>query len=71
MLDTSYLVRNNLKTFLQQVPSSKLVRINKSIAVNVDQIIKIEKNMLFIDSKTYYIIGKKYFQELSNLVNFK
>lgn len=71
MLDTSYLVRNNLKTFLKQVPSSKLIRINKSTAVNVDQIIKIEKNMLFLDSKTYYIIGKKYFQELSSLVSFK
>ena len=71
MLDTSYLVRNNLKTFLKQVPLSKLIRINKSTAVNVDQIIKIEKNMLFLDSKTYYVIGKKYFQELSTLVSFK
>ena len=71
MLDTSYLVRNNLKTFLKQVPSSKLIRINKSTAVNVNQIIKIEKNMLFLDSKTYYVIGKKYFQELSTLVSFK
>tara|TARA_A100000164_G_C21892173_1_gene765951 strand:- start:5 stop:1588 length:1584 start_codon:yes stop_codon:yes gene_type:complete len=58
--EKSYLVRKNLKTFLTELPTSKFVRISKSVALNKNQIEKIEKNMLFIKSGNYYIIGKKY-----------
>ena len=58
--EKSYLVRKNLKTFLKELPTSKFVRISKSVALNKEQIEKIEKNMLFIKSGNYYIIGKKY-----------
>jgi len=69
MLETSYLVRKNLKTFLNDVPSSKFIRISKSVAVNVDQIKKIDKNMLFLKSNSYYIIGKKYLDEIKSFVD--
>ncbi|MCH1548182.1 MAG: LytTR family transcriptional regulator [Flavobacteriaceae bacterium] len=69
MLETSYLVRKNLKTFLNDVPSSKFIRISKSVAVNVDQIKKIDKNMLFLKSNNYYIIGKKYLDEVKTFVD--
>lgn len=69
MLETSYLVRKNLKTFLNDVPSSKFIRISKSVAVNVDQIRKIDKNMLFLKSNNYYIIGKKYLDEVKTFVD--
>ena len=58
--EKSYLVRKNLKTFLKDLPTSKFVRISKSVALNKEQIEKIEKNMLFIKSGNYYVIGKKY-----------
>jgi len=58
--EKSYLVRKNLKTFLTELPTSKFVRISKSVALNKNQIEKIEKNKLFINSGNYYIIGKKY-----------
>jgi hypothetical protein len=69
MLETSYLVRKNLKTFLNDVPPSKFIRISKSVAVNVDQIKKIDKNMLFLNSNNYYIIGKKYLDEVKSYVD--
>ena len=69
MLETSYLVRKNLKTFLNDVPSSKFIRISKSVAVNVDQIKKIDKNMLFLKSNNYYIIGKKYLDKVKSFVD--
>lgn len=69
MLERNYLVRKNLKTFLNDVPSSKFIRISKSVAVNVDQIKKIDKNMLFLKSNNYYIIGKKYLDEVKTFVD--
>jgi hypothetical protein len=69
MSETSYLVRKNIKTFLNDVRSSKFIRISKSIAVNVDQIKKIDKNMLFLKSDNYYIIGKKYLDEVKVFVD--
>ena len=67
--DKSYLVRKNLKTFLIELPASKFVRISKSVALNVEQIEKIDKNMLFVKSGEYFIIGKKYSQEIRELLN--
>lgn len=65
----SYLVRKNLKTFLSELPASKFVRISKSVALNTEQIEKIDKNMLFVKSGNYFIIGKKYNQAIKDLLN--
>ena len=67
--DKSYYVRKNLKTFLKDLPASKFVRISKSLALNIEQIKKIDKNMLFVKSGEYFIIGKKYSQEIKELLN--
>ena len=67
--DKSYFVRKNLKTFLKDLPASKFVRISKSLALNIEQIKKIDKNMLFVKSGEYFIIGKKYSQEIKELLN--
>ena len=67
--DKSYFVRKNLKTFLKDLPTSKFVRISKSLALNIEQIKKIDKNMLFVKSGEYFIIGKKYSQEIKELLN--
>lgn len=64
-----YLVRKNLKRFLSELPESKFVRISKSVALNTEQIEKIDKNMLFVKSGNYYIIGKKYNQAIKELLN--
>ena len=69
LLNKSYLVRKNLKTFLSELPESKFVRISKSVALNTEQIEKIDKNMLFVKSGNYYIIGKKYNQAIKELLN--
>jgi DNA-binding LytR/AlgR family response regulator len=45
------------------------VRISKSLALNIEQIKKIDKNMLFVKSGEYFIIGKKYSQEIKELLN--
>jgi cbb3-type cytochrome oxidase subunit 3 len=66
--DKSYYVRKNLKTFLKDLPTSKFVRISKSLALNIEQIKKIDKNMLFVKSGEYFIIGKKYSQEIKELL---
>jgi hypothetical protein len=68
LLNKSYLVRKNLKTFLSELPESKFVRISKSVALNTEQIEKIDKNMLFVKSGNYYIIGKKYNQAIKELL---
>ena len=67
--DKSYYVRKNLKTFLKDLPTSRFVRISKSLALNIEQIKKIDKNMLFVKSGEYFIIGKKYSQEIKELLN--
>ena len=67
--DKSYYVRKNLKTFLKDLPTSRFVRISKSLALNIEQIKKIDKNMLFVKSNEYFIIGKKYSQEIKELLN--
>jgi DNA-binding LytR/AlgR family response regulator len=67
--DKSYYVRKNLKTFLKDLPASKFVRISKSLALNIEQIKKIDKNMLFVKSGEYFVIGKKYSQEIKELLN--
>ena len=67
--DKSYYVRKNLKTFLKDLPTSRFVRISKSLALNIEQIKKIDKNMLFVKSDEYFIIGKKYSQEIKELLN--
>jgi DNA-binding LytR/AlgR family response regulator len=50
------------------LPESKFVRISKSVALNTEQIEKIDKNMLFVKSGNYYIIGKKYNQAIKELL---
>lgn len=58
--DNSYMVRNNLKTFLAQLPKNHFVRISKFIAINLNQIDKIDKNLMYLKSGKYYVIGKSY-----------
>ncbi len=69
--EKSYLVRKNLKTFLSELPNSIFVRISKSIALNKGYIEKIEKNMLFLNTGNYYIIGKKYYNNIKELFKTK
>ena len=63
----SYLVRKNLKTFLSQLPSSKFIRISKSVAINLDKISKIEKNIVFLNKGSYHVISKTYIKDISEL----
>jgi hypothetical protein len=58
--DNSYLVRNNLKVFLDQLPENKLIRINKSQAININQIDRIKKNIIYTKNDVSFKIGKSY-----------
>ena len=64
----SYLVRKNLKTFLLDLPSSKFARISKSVAVNLEKISKIEKNIVYLNSEDYHIISKNYVNDINDLL---
>ena len=61
--DNSYLVRNNLKVFLEQLPENILVRVNKSQAINIKQIDRIKKNIIYtkmiFPSKLVKVIQKR------------
>lgn len=63
----SYLVRKNLKTFLSQLPAPKFIRISKSVAINLDKISKIEKNILFLSTGSYHVISKNYIKDINEL----
>ena len=63
----AYLVRKNLKTFLSQLPAPKFIRINKSVAINLDKISKIEKNILFLTTGSYHVISKNYIKDINEL----
>jgi hypothetical protein len=63
----AYLVRKNLKTFLSQLPAPKFIRISKSVAINLDKISKIEKNILFLTSGSYHVISKNYIKDINEL----
>lgn len=62
--DNSYMVRNNLKTFLAQLPKDHFVRISKFIAVNLNQIDKIDKNLMYLKSGKFHVIGKRYLENV-------
>ena len=63
----AYLVRKNLKTFLSQLPAHKFIRISKSVAINLDKISKIEKNILFLTTGSYHVISKNYIKDINEL----
>jgi hypothetical protein len=63
----AYLVRKNLKTFLSQLPAPKFIRISKSVAINLDKISKIEKNILFLTTGSYHVISKNYIKDINEL----
>ena len=63
----SYLVRKNLKTFLLDLPSSKFVRISKSVAINLEKISTIQKNIIFLNSGKYHVISKNYVGDINDL----
>jgi len=58
--NNSYLVRNNLKVFLKQLPENILIRINKSQAININQIDRIKKNIIYTKNDISFKIGKSY-----------
>ena len=66
--DNSYLVRNNLKVFLEQLPENILIRINKSQAININQIDRIKKNIIYTKNDISFKIGKSYTKTVNELL---
>ena len=66
--DNSYLVRNNLKVFLEQLPENILIRINKSQAININQIDRIKKNIIYTKNDISFQIGKSYTKTVSQIL---
>ena len=66
--DNSYLVRNNLKVFLEQLPENILIRVNKSQAININQIDRIKKNIIYTKNDISFKIGKSYTKKVSQLL---
>ena len=66
--DNSYLVRNNLKVFLEQLPENILIRINKSQAININQIDRIKKNIIYTKNDISFKIGKSYTKKVNQLL---
>ena len=66
--DNSYLVRNNLKVFLEQLPENILIRINKSQAININQIDRIKKNIIYTKNDIFFKIGKSYTKTVNQLL---
>ena len=66
--DNSYLVRNNLKVFLEQLPENILIRINKSQAININQIDRIKKNIIYTKNDISFKIGKSYTKTVNQLL---
>lgn len=66
--DNSYLVRNNLKVFLEQLPENILIRINKSQAININQIDRIKKNIIYTKNDVSFQIGKSYTKTVNQIL---
>ena len=66
--DNSYLVRNNLKVFLEQLPENILIRVNKSQAININQIDRIKKNIIYTKNDISFKIGKSYTKKVNQLL---
>ena len=66
--DNSYLVRNNLKVFLEQLPENILIRVNKSQAININQIDRIKKNIIYTKNDISFKIGKSYTKTVNQLL---
>ena len=66
--DNSYLVRNNLKVFLEQLPENILIRINKSQAININQIDRIKKNIIYAKSDVSFKIDKSYIKTVNQIL---
>ena len=66
--DNSYLVRNNLKVFLEQLPENILIRVNKSQAININQIDRIKKNIIYTKNDISLKIGKSYTKTVNQVL---
>ena len=66
--DNSYLVRNNLKVFLEQLPENILIRVNKSQAININQIDRIKKNIIYTKNDISFQIGKSYTKTVNQIL---
>ena len=66
--DNSYLVRNNLKVFLKQLPTNIFIRINKSQAININQIDRIKKNIIYTKNDISLKIGKSYTKKVNQIL---
>ena len=66
--DNSYLVRNNLKVFLEQLPTNIIIRINKSQAININQIDRIKKNIVYSKNDISFKIGKSYTKKVNQIL---
>ena len=66
--DNSYLVRNNLKVFLEQLPENILVRVNKSQAININQIDRIKKNIVYSKNDSSFKIGQSYTKKVNQIL---
>ena len=66
--DNSYLVRNNLKVFLKQLPTNIFIRINKSQAININQIDRIKKNIVYSKNDISFKIGKSYTKKVNQIL---
>ena len=66
--DNSYLVRNNLKVFLEQLPTNIIIRINKSQAININQIDRIKKNIVYSKNDSSFKIGQSYTKKVNQIL---
>ena len=66
--DNSYLVRKNLKVFLEQLPTNIIIRINKSQAININQIDRIKKNIVYSKNDSSFKIGQSYTKKVNQIL---
>ena len=66
--DNSYLVRNNLKVFLKQLSENIIIRMNKSQAININQIDRIKKNIIYTKNDIPFQIGKNYTKTVNQIL---
>lgn len=53
---------------MKDLPEAQFVRISKSVAINLEKISKIEKNIIYLNSDTYHIISKSYIKDINELL---
>jgi DNA-binding LytR/AlgR family response regulator len=61
--------RGNLKMFHKKFPNSKFKKVNKSVVVNMDKVVGMNKNRIKINEETHFEVSRSFKKPIKEIIN--